>query len=77
MKATEKIDAYGIKALAEQIGVDLVTVYRWRKAIASGKGVSDDNKRRLVEATAAGEHPIGYADFFPPSVAHAALGATP
>lgn len=75
MKATEKMDSYGIKALAEHIGVDLVTVYRWRRALANGKGVSDDNKRRLVDATAASPAPIVYADFFPADAANAVQGA--
>jgi transposase-like protein len=65
VKATEKIEAFGVKALADAIGVDLVTVYRWRRALDSGAGISDANKRRLVAATAAAEHPIAYADFFP------------
>ena len=47
-----------------RIGVDLVTVYRWRKALLDGRGISDANKRKLVEATAGTEHAIAYADFF-------------
>ena len=65
MKATEKIDAYGRDALAKRLGVDPVTVYRWRKALANGQGISDANKRKLVDATAESPAPIVYADFFP------------
>jgi hypothetical protein len=67
VKATEKIDSFGVKALADRVGVDVVTIWRWKRAIDGGKGVSDDNKRRLVEATAEAAHPIAYADFFPAS----------
>jgi transposase-like protein len=65
VKAIEKIDAFGVDALAEACGVDRVTVYRWRRALENGDGIRDANKRKLVEATAAAAHPIAYPDFFP------------
>lgn len=65
MNATEKIDAFGVKALAYVLGVDLATIWRWKKALASGKGISDANKRRLIAATAAATRPITWVDFLP------------
>lgn len=66
MNATKKMDAFGLKALAAAVGVDLVTVYRWRRALLEGDGISTKNQRRLVEATAGSENAIRYADFLPP-----------
>ena len=70
MKATEKMDAFGMKALAERIralrsGTALETVYRWRQALNRGQGISDARKSLLIEATAASDHPISWADFAP------------
>ena len=77
MNAIEKMDAFGIKELATATGRNLVTIYRWRAAIASGEGVSDKNKRALIEATTAASAPITYADFLPrEAAAPAPLGAS-
>jgi hypothetical protein len=44
----------------------LETVYRWRAALRSGKGITDDKKRLLIEATAGTAESILWADFQPP-----------
>jgi hypothetical protein len=78
MKATEKIDALGMKVVADLIqkvrpNTSLVTLYRWRTALLDGRGIKDVNKRALVEATKHTAHPIVWADFSPET--DAALGA--
>lgn len=70
MKAIEKIDALSVKAVhalcaSLEQGLALETVYRWRAAIAAGKGVSDNRKTLLIQATAGTDHPIVWADFAP------------
>jgi hypothetical protein len=64
VNAIQKMDAFGMKAIAEAAQVDLVTVYRWRRALAEGVGILDKNKRVLVGVTAGSEHAITFADFF-------------
>jgi len=64
VNATQKMDAFGIKALADKLGRDLVTLYRWRRALLEGRGISDGNKRLLIDATAGTDHAIALADFF-------------
>jgi transposase-like protein len=59
------MDAFGMKGLAEKVGRDLVTIYRWRRALGEGHGISDTNKRALIAATAGTEHAIEFLDFFP------------
>ena len=66
MNATQKMDAFGLKALELSTGKNLVTLYRWRKALAEGRGISDANKRALIEATAGSAHAIEIGDFFAP-----------
>lgn len=70
MKAIEKIDVLSVKVVhglceSRRPGLALETVYRWRSALKSGVGISDGNKRLLIEATAASSQPIEWADFLP------------
>lgn len=65
--ATKKMDAFGLKALEQLTGKNLVTLYRWRRALLEGRGISDANKRELVAATAGSDHSIVIEDFFPPA----------
>lgn len=65
MNAIAKMDAYGLKGLAEAVGRDLVTLYRWRKALMTGRGISTPNQRQLITATAGTEHAILWTDFIP------------
>ena len=70
MIAIGKIDALTVKvvhALCEerQPGLALETVYRWRTALRSGKGISDARKALLVAATTGTDHPVTWADFLP------------
>lgn len=70
MNAIEKIEALTFKAVHAAVetrrpGVALETVYRWRAALKSGRGVSDDVKRLLIEATRDTAHPIVFSDFAP------------
>jgi hypothetical protein len=65
MLASEKMDAFGMKALATATGRDLVTLYRWKRAIANGSGISDQNKLALIDATANSPAPIAWDDFRP------------
>lgn len=60
-----KLDAFGLKAIAEAARCDLVTVYRWRKALKTGRGVIDDVKLTLIEVTAGTPQAISWADFDP------------
>lgn len=70
MKAIEKIEALTFKVVhaeAEALrpGLALETVYRWRAAMRSGRGVADDVKALLIQATKGTGHPIAWADFAP------------
>ena len=64
MNATQKMDAFGMKALEQATGKNLVTLYRWRKALIEGGSISDANKRSLIAATRDSDHAIQMADFF-------------
>lgn len=75
MKATEKMDAFGLKALAEKVGKDLVTIYRWRRALNDGRGLTAAKQRLLIEATAHSTHAITWLDFLPSDAAAEAVGA--
>jgi len=63
--ATRKMKAFGLKALEDKTGRSLSILYRWIKAMEAGRGIRDDNKRALIEATAGSEHAIGWEDFQP------------
>lgn len=70
MKAIEKIEALSLKVVhAEAIRLRptlaLETVYRWRQALRGGRGVADEVKRLLIEATRETAHPVTWADFDP------------
>lgn len=65
MSVPEKMDAFGMKPLAEKVGRDLSIVYRWRQALKAGRGISDENKRALIKATAGTAHAIAWGDFAP------------
>lgn len=70
MNAIRKMEAMTLKevhALAAGLrpGLALETVYRWRAALKSGRGIPDPNKRLLIEATRETPHPIGWLDFTP------------
>lgn len=66
MLAAEKMRDFGMKALSERIkDRDLKTIYRWRQSIEDGEGIRDQNKARLIEATAGSAHAITWADFLP------------
>jgi hypothetical protein len=72
MPAIEKIEALTLKAvhaMAEQHrpGLALETVYRWRQALRTGRGVADPVKQILIDATQATNHAITWADFEPVS----------
>jgi hypothetical protein len=41
----------------------LETVYRWRQALRTPRGVADDIKRLLMAATAETPHALTWADF--------------
>lgn len=74
MKATQKMDALGMKALLALVQTVrpetvLETLYRWRSALNSGRGIRDENKRVLVEATRDAAQPIAWADFTPADTA--------
>lgn len=65
MRATEKMKAFGLKALEEKTGRSLSILYRWIKALEEGRGINDRNKASLIEATAGSDHAIGWEDFQP------------
>lgn len=69
-KAIEKIEALTLKAVHAQVellrpGLALETVYRWRQALRSGRGVADPIKQLLIDATGGTAHPITWSDFAP------------
>ncbi|MFN4296949.1 MAG: hypothetical protein ACK4FB_08905 [Brevundimonas sp.] len=72
MKATEKMRAFGLKELEARTGRSLSILYRWIKAIENGRGVRDENKRLLIEATAGSDDPISWGDFEPAELRDAA-----
>lgn len=72
MEATRKMKAFGLKALEDSTGRSLSILYRWIKAIDAGRGISDPNKRALIDATAGSEYAIDWADFRPVSLSKAA-----
>jgi hypothetical protein len=61
--------AFGMKPLADAVGRDLSIIYRWRKSLLSGAGISDSNKTALIAATAGTEFAITWDDFKPEQVA--------
>lgn len=70
MNAIRKMESLTIKvvhdrARARRPGLALETVYRWRQALKSGRGIADPNKKLLIEATRDTEHPIQWPDFTP------------
>lgn len=72
MTAGEKIEALTLKrvhlrAAALRPGLDLATVYRWRAALRTPRGVGDDVKRLLMAATEGSRYPIAWADFETPA----------
>lgn len=64
MTAPEKMQGFGLKALAHAAGKDLATIYRWRNALKSGRSIRDEAKHVLIAATAGSAHAISWADFF-------------
>lgn len=75
MLASKKMEAFGMKELATATGRDLVTLYRWKKAIAEGPGINDQNKLALIAATENAPDPISWDDFRPAHSAALAGGA--
>ncbi len=68
MLAIHKIDALGLKrvhatAVTMRPTLALETVYRWRQALRTPRGVADDIKRLLMAATAETPHALTWADF--------------
>ena len=63
MIAAQKMRDYGLKALAADACVDLATAYRWVAKIESGRGVSDQVKRKVMTATAGSSHAVAFVDF--------------
>lgn len=68
MNAIEKMEAFGLKPLAEALQKDLVTMYRWRNALRDGRGIAQPKQKLLIDATAGSEHPIEWKDFLPVEV---------
>jgi hypothetical protein len=71
MNAIAKMERLSLKTVHERLQalrptLALETVYRWRAALRSGKGIADDKKRLLIEATAGTAESILWADFQPP-----------
>jgi hypothetical protein len=64
--------AFGMKALEEGTGRSLSILYRWRKAILAGRGISDRNKRLLIAVTAGSPYAIEWSDFEPAELERAA-----
>ncbi len=69
MSALEKINGLTVKVLHHHVeairpGTALETIYRWRAALTSGRGISDAHKRLLIAATASTAMPITVADFW-------------
>lgn len=71
MSASKKMHAFGMKALETATGELLSNLYRWKKALDEGRGISDANKRTLIEATAGSEQAITWDDFRPADIARA------
>ena len=74
MKAIEKIEALSLKRVHAAVqelrpGLALETVYRWRAALREGKGVADDIKLLLIEATRETDQALAWADFAPAELA--------
>lgn len=65
MGAIAKINALTVPFLAKATGRPASIVYRWRAALAAGRGIRDANKRQLIAASVGTPHPIGWADFEP------------
>lgn len=68
MLAIKKIDELGMKRIHTRAAelrpsLALETVYRWRQALRTPRGVADDIKRLLMEATADTPHALTWADF--------------
>ena len=72
MSANEKIAAYGEDAIAVACGRSVSIVYRWRKALADGEGISRQAMIKLIQATRGSEHAIAWADFEPTELLEAA-----
>lgn len=58
-----------MKALETATGRDLVTLYRMRRALLDGVGISDKNKKLLMGATQGSDHAITWDDFRPQDLA--------
>lgn len=68
MHATRKMKALKpaeLADLADKCDRHLVTVYRWMRDLEAGRGIRDENKRRLIAATAGTPHALEWADFYP------------
>lgn len=70
MKAIEKIEALSLKVVHAEAArlrpsLALETVYRWRQALNARRGVSDEIKQLLIEATRDSDHPLAWEDFNP------------
>jgi hypothetical protein len=82
MNAIAKLERLTLKTVHERLlawkpKLALETVYRWRAALRSGKGITDDKKRLLIQATAGTSEAITWADFQPPEVRPADEDWTP
>ena len=64
--------AFGMKVLEERTGRSLSILYRWIKALEEGRGIRDENKAALIQATADSDHAISWDDFRPVDLARAA-----
>lgn len=65
MRAIEKINALGVPLLHRKTGRPPSIIYRWRKALENGRGISDRNKRQLIEASKDTDHVLDWPDFLP------------
>jgi len=61
--AAKKMRELGFKRLRESIRCNLATIYKWAGALDEGRGIRDEAKRRLMDATSGTPHAISWSDF--------------
>lgn len=71
MIALRKFDAFGVKTLSERTGCQIWSLYRYRRALADGRGVPDDAKIALIEGTRGEPDGFTWEDFKPARLAEA------